>query len=169
MLSVSTETSTFIGNTIQFKTVIRLTQSYTSGHFIWNLFNMPKARFITFIWNDLCKILYIKTYRKDFNNIIGCRPDRVHISLAENSHEGRSISLKDPLRNGLKLSLFCDEYPLFVVCVRKMHINLGTEMIFVVVVLVFYGPSIHFRSFRAASVDLSTLFLGKPPMQFTSP
>ena len=32
----------------------------------------------------------------------------------------------------------------------------------------FYGPSTHFRSFRARSVNLATLFLGKPPRQFTS-
>ena len=30
----------------------------------------------------------------------------------------------------------------------------------------FYGPSTHFRSFRARSVNLATLFLGKPPRQF---
>ena len=36
------------------------------------------------------------------------------------------------------------------------------------VVLVFYGPSTLFRSFRTRSVNLSTLFLGKPPRQFTS-
>ena len=36
------------------------------------------------------------------------------------------------------------------------------------VVLVFYGPSTIFRSFRARSVNLSTLYLGKPPRQFTS-
>ena len=36
------------------------------------------------------------------------------------------------------------------------------------VVLVFYGPSTHFRSFRARSVNLATLFLGKPPGQFTN-
>ena len=33
---------------------------------------------------------------------------------------------------------------------------------------VFYGPSTHFRSFRARSVNLATLFLGEPPRQFTS-
>ena len=34
--------------------------SYTSGHFIWNLWNEPSARFINFIWNDhSCKILFI--------------------------------------------------------------------------------------------------------------
>ena len=38
----------------------------------------------------------------------------------------------------------------------------------VVVVLVFYGPSTLLRSFWAWSVNLSTLFLGKPPRQFTS-
>ena len=32
----------------------------------------------------------------------------------------------------------------------------------------FYSPSTHFRSFRARSVTLTTLFLGKPPRQFTS-
>ena len=32
----------------------------------------------------------------------------------------------------------------------------------------FYGPATHFRSFRAQSVNLATLFLGKPPRQFTS-
>ena len=37
-----------------------------------------------------------------------------------------------------------------------------------VVVLVFYCPSTYFRSFRARSVSLSALFLGKPPRQFTS-
>ena len=34
--------------------------SYTSGHFIWNLWNEPSASFINFIWNDHeCKILFI--------------------------------------------------------------------------------------------------------------
>ena len=36
------------------------------------------------------------------------------------------------------------------------------------VVLVFYGASTFFRSFQARSVNLSTLFLGKPLRQFTS-
>ena len=36
------------------------------------------------------------------------------------------------------------------------------------VVLVFYRPLTHFRSFRAQSLNLATLFLGKPPRQFTS-
>ena len=34
--------------------------------------------------------------------------------------------------------------------------------------LLFYGPSTHFRSIRVRSVNLSTLFLGKPHRQFTS-
>ena len=41
-------------------------------------------------------------------------------------------------------------------------------VVVVVVGLVFYGPSSHLRSFRARSVNLATLFLGKPPRQFTS-
>ena len=36
------------------------------------------------------------------------------------------------------------------------------------VVLLFYGLSTHFRSFRVQSVYLSTLSLGKPPRQFTN-
>ena len=32
----------------------------------------------------------------------------------------------------------------------------------------FYGLSTHFRSFRARAVNLATVFLGKPPRQFTS-
>ena len=39
-------------------------------------------------------------------------------------------------------------------------------MALVVVVLGFYGPSTHFRSFRARSVSLSTLFLGKVVYQY---
>ena len=34
--------------------------------------------------------------------------------------------------------------------------------------VVFYGPSTLFRSFRARSVNLATLYLGKPPRQLTS-
>ena len=32
--------------------------------------------------------------------------------------------------------------------------------------MVFYSPSTHFRSFRAQSINLATLFLGKPPRLF---
>ena len=40
--------------------IIRWTESYTHGHFIWNLWNLPKACFKNFIWNDhSCKILYV--------------------------------------------------------------------------------------------------------------
>ena len=41
-------------------------------------------------------------------------------------------------------------------------------VVVVVVLFLFYGPSTHLRSFRARSVNLATLFLGKPPRQFTS-
>ena len=58
-----------------------------------------------------------------------------------------------------------DEIPSLPVQVIKDILN---QNVVVVVVLVFYGPSIHFSSFRARSVSLSTLFLGKPPRQFTS-
>ena len=37
-----------------------------------------------------------------------------------------------------------------------------------VCVILFYGSSTHVRSFRVRSVTLTTLFLGKPPRQFTS-
>ena len=50
------------------------------------------------------------------------------------------------------------------------HLICFPEVLLVVaaVVLVFYGPLTHFRSFRARSVNLATLFLGKPLRQFTS-
>ena len=51
---------------------------------------------------------------------------------------------------------------------RKTVTNLVSDNPVVVVELVFYGPSTHFRSFSARSVNLATLFLGKPPRQFTS-
>lgn len=62
--------------------------------------------------------------RKNFYNIIGCCSDRINIPLAENSHEGRSVSLKDPLSNSLELSLLSDEDPLLVISVGKMHVHL---------------------------------------------
>ena len=37
--------------------------SYTSGHFIWNLWNEPSASFINFVWNDhKYKILFNISY-----------------------------------------------------------------------------------------------------------
>ena len=52
----------------------------------------------------------------------------------------------------------------------RFHLNdvCEIEIFNVVVVLMFYGPSTLFRSFRARSVNLSTLFLGTSPRQFTS-
>ena len=44
---------------IPFLRVTWYTESYIRGHFKWNLWNSPKARFMNFIWNDhSCKILY---------------------------------------------------------------------------------------------------------------
>ena len=39
----------------------------------------------------------------------------------------------------------------------------------VLVWFLFYGPSTHFRSFQAWSVNLATLFLGKPPRHASGP
>ena len=56
---------------------------------------------------------------------------------------------------------------------QPLNLNNG-EMLFTIhcwsccCCIVFYGPSTHFRSFRARSFNLSTLFLAKPPRQFTS-
>ena len=48
-------------------------------------------------------------------------------------------------------------------------ISMSTCVVKVVVAeLVFYGPSPLLRSFQAWSVNLSLLFPGKPPRQFTS-
>ena len=46
--------------------------------------------------------------------------------------------------------------------------NFYRNFCFGLVWFLFCGPSTHFRSFRAWSVNLATLFLGKPPRQFTS-
>ena len=46
--------------------------------------------------------------------------------------------------------------------------NITCNGFFDLVCFLFYGPSTHFRSFRARSVNLATLFQGKPPRQFTS-
>ena len=46
--------------------------------------------------------------------------------------------------------------------------SIPSQWFFVLVWFLFYGPSTHFRSFRARSVNLATLFLGKPPRQFTN-
>ena len=51
----------------------------------------------------------------------------------------------------------------------KLPCNYRNEFYFCGLVwFLFYGPSTHFRSFRAQSVNLATLFLGKPLRQFTS-
>ena len=53
-------TVNFKSDKIQFKIVIWETESFSRGHFIWNLWDTSKARLINFIWNDHeCKILYI--------------------------------------------------------------------------------------------------------------
>ena len=52
--------------------------------------------------------------------------------------------------------------------VQDERIFLNATQYVVIVELVFYGPSTHFRSFQAWSVNLATLFLGKSPRQFTS-
>ena len=57
--------------------------------------------------------------------------------------------------------------------IRKMYEYKQSKMLMnvtkmVVIVLVFYCPSTLFRSFWVRSVNLSIMFLGKPPKQFTS-
>ena len=46
--------------------------------------------------------------------------------------------------------------------------TLTYSKVWILVWFLFYGPSTRFRSFRARSVTLTTLFLGRPPRQFTS-
>ena len=55
------------------------------------------------------------------------------------------------------------------VLLKRKHGRVSFDnIIFALVWFLFYGPSTHFRSFRTGSVNLATLFLGKPPRQFTS-
>ena len=48
--------------------------------------------------------------------------------------------------------------------IRGVITVLGEKLHDFIVVLVFYGPLTHFRSFLVQSVNLSTLFLGKPDL-----
>ena len=59
---------------------------------------------------------------------------------------------------------FCSEKHFSVLAKR----NSGELRCPALVCFLFYGPLTHFRSFRARSVNLATLFLGNPPRQFTS-
>ena len=60
-----------------------------------------------------------------------------------------------------------DPFPLMLWVSNINSTFLLTFEKFGLVWFLFYGPSTHFRSFRARSVNLATLFLGKPPRQFT--
>ena len=51
---------------------------------------------------------------------------------------------------------------------RRAVVSYWRKYVLVLVWFLFYSPSTHFRSFRARSVTLTTLFLGKPPRQITS-
>ena len=53
-------------------------------------------------------------------------------------------------------------------CLCNCSFNYSNRALFDLVWFLFYSPSTHFRSFWARSVNLATLFLGKPPRQFTS-
>ena len=60
-------------------------------------------------------------------------------------------------------------YALVTCKYKKYRIKNNRENVdFGLVWFLFYGPSTHSRSFRAQSVTLTTLLLGKPPRQFTS-
>ena len=68
-----------------------------------------------------------------------------------------------------KLKRFFNQCYLFNAEIVGFHKNVrkkNLQHVFVVVVLVFYGPSTLFRSFWVQSVNLSTMYLGKPPRQF---
>ena len=73
-------------------------------------------------------------------------------AFTENIYTGISVSL----------AVLCEELP------HELGKMFSLILSVLLVVLGFYGPSTLFRSFRARSVNLSTLFLGKPPGQFTS-
>ena len=76
--------------------------------------------------------------------------------------------------SSIKLSLLNAGEIYILIFIVFFQIVIELFVVVVVVVLVFYGPSTHFRSFRARSINLATLtnlatlFLDKPPRQFTS-
>ena len=59
---------------------------------------------------------------------------------------------------GLRFSMHIDS---------TVHFDKLTNFV-IVDELGFYGPSTHFRSFRARSINQATLFLGKPPPVLTN-
>lgn len=66
----------------------------------------------------------VKTYREDLYNVVGGGPDGINVLLAEHSHEANSVRLKDPLLQGLKLTILCDDDLLLVVSLRQVHVDL---------------------------------------------
>lgn len=62
---------------------------------------------------------------ENLHNVVGGGPNRVHILFTKDPHETDSICFQDPLLQGFKLSIFCDDDFLFVVRLGKMHVHLA--------------------------------------------
>lgn len=66
-------------------------------------------------------------YREDLHNIVRRGPDGVDILLTEDSHQADTVCLKDPLLQGLELTILCDDDLLLVVSLGQVHVHLGEK------------------------------------------
>ena len=80
----------------------------------------------------------------------------------------RRANKETDLWNFFNFVIFFEHRCLQLMEYQKQFFDRQWHKVFGLVWFIFYGPSTCFRSFRARSVNLATLFLGKPPRQFTS-
>ena len=108
--------------------------------------------------------------------VVHHKHDRTHTTHDNNIPRG--LPRKPKAREMISISTQCLSsdpedvyiYALYIYICNEMRIKYCLHQYqrqFVVVMLVFYGPSTLIRPFQARPVDLSTKFLGKPHMQFT--
>ena len=84
-------------------------------------------------------------------------------------HNTAEVGFEPPTsRSGVRHSTTEPPRSFFFFILIPLNKRRKTQQSVGLVWFLFYGPSTHFRSFRAQSVNLTTLFLGKPPRQFTS-
>ena len=81
--------------------------SYTSGHFIWNLWNEPLASFKNLVRNDHeCKILFIKSFFK--NGFL--QPSKWTNIEEENALLTRTLSMTLRVRAKVLLYVWSDDF-----------------------------------------------------------
>lgn len=69
------------------------------------------------------------SYREDLHNVVGGGPDGIYVLLAEDSHETHTVCLKDPLLQGLELTVLCDDDLLLIVSLGQVHVHLEEKRV----------------------------------------